>query len=155
MAGLVCNTIGGVIIGGIGSGIFASFMNATGIAKSVAKTTAPLFKNAFYYGAMNGVVHGTFTKCSKSALETLRIERKDVLLAWNITMLALFVIARYGVAEACNQSFKANISQNYVHIGTVLHAVMSPCILMAQPHIAQCINDMFFFNMRLLDEEPL
>ena len=141
MAGLVCSATFNAIGGGIGSGIFAWFMNATGIAQSVAKTTAPLFQNAFYYGAMNGAIQGVVYNISTQTQMNARIENRGVLLAWNASVFALVVLARYGIAEACNQSFKANISSRFVHIGTVFHVVMSPCSLLCQTGITGFLNE--------------
>jgi hypothetical protein len=64
MAGLICSATCNAIGGGIGSGVFAWFTNATGIAQNVAKTTAPLFQNAFYYGAINGAIQSVVNTLS-------------------------------------------------------------------------------------------
>ena len=144
MLGIVGNTVCGATIGGIGSGIFASFMNVTGIAKQVANTTAPLFQDAVCYGLINGAIHGILTNSSNKAKEVLKVEERDVLLVWNISILALCVIARYSVARYCNESFQANISRNYVHIGSVLHAFISPWNLMIQSKLVDVLTSCIY-----------
>ena len=39
--------------GGIKSSVFTMFVDQGGIAQNIAKTTAPYFKGAFVFGAMN------------------------------------------------------------------------------------------------------
>ena len=116
------------ICNGLSSGIWAWGMGVTGIAESVAKTTAPLFQEAFYYGALNGAISTIVDTVSDNIKE--RIIAHDNIVAdnaWDLTKNMLLILSRYGTAYLCNQTLGTKITNSYVHIGTAVRSVGVLC----------------------------
>ncbi|MGE0197572.1 MAG: hypothetical protein AB7N99_00920 [Simkaniaceae bacterium] len=116
------------ICNGLSSGIWAWGMGVTGIAESVAKTTAPLFQEAFYYGALNGAISTIVDTVSDNIKE--RVIAHDNIVAdnvWDLTKTLLLIVSRYGTAYLCNQTLGTKITNSYVHIGTAIKSGFALC----------------------------
>ena len=105
---------------GIIYGTCAWLLNVTGIPQRIANTAAPLFKNACYYGVINGSIQMIMLPLVWQIQKESRVRNPNSLFLWNILTEVFFVIAQYRIAKIFNRYFKANISPLFIHSMTVV-----------------------------------
>ena len=104
--------------GGIKSSVFTMFVDKGGIAQNIAKTTAPYFKGAFVFGAMNTTFEYASTNLKKKVQNDLFENGLNLYKELDGFQIVLNIATRYAVAKLCNRYFGTQITNKFVHIYT-------------------------------------
>lgn len=139
----VQNAVFQTAVGAIGSGAFAWLIGVREAAQNVAKTTAPLFKDAVIYGALNGAIRfgvGEINEATSTPPEFLHpVVRRVRVLLCGLTCLA----ARYGIAALCNEEFATKITPSYIHTGTVARTPLLLCEVLTGLNCSDCLGFLY------------
>lgn len=109
------------------SGIGSWIADVTGLAENVLGTTAPIFKHAAAYGALNGVVNVGLNVGTELVVETTGVRHTRTEAAIGLVQDIIRIASRYGVAKVCKDSFGMNVPMAYVHIGTAIKTPLALC----------------------------
>jgi len=112
------------ISGGISSSVFTWFVDRTGVVQNIAKTTTPLLKGAFVFGAVNGTVEYASTNLKKKVKRDWTPEGYGLDKGVDALQFALAIASRYAVAKLCNEYFGSKITNEFVHIYTASDVIM-------------------------------
>ena len=112
------------ITSGINSSVFTWFIDRTGVIQNIAKTTTPLLKGAFAFGAINGTVEYASTNLKEKVKRDWVPEGYGLDKGADALQFALVIASRYAVARLCNEYFGTKITNNFVHIYTASDIIM-------------------------------
>jgi hypothetical protein len=112
------------ISSGIDSSIFTWFVDRTGVVQNIAKTTTPLLKGAFVFGAVNGTVEYASTNLKEKVKRDWTPEGYGLDKGVDALQFALAIASRYAVAKLCNEYFGTKITNEFVHIYTASDVIM-------------------------------
>lgn len=107
-----------VMYTGINSSVFTWFVDRTGVVQNIAKTTTPLLKGAFVFGAINGAVEYASTNLKKKVKRDWIPEGSYLGEGADVLQFALTMASRYAVKKLCNEYFGTKITNEFVHIYT-------------------------------------
>jgi len=127
VVGSLCGISCGAIYGGVKHGVLSWTLNATGLAQSLIKQSAPTFQAAFYYGACSGMARYVVKHVSQESQKASRIERYSVLYMINALTIATEILTRYGAAYVLTTQAGIRIDMKYVHITAAWAAMTAPC----------------------------
>lgn len=94
------------ISSGINSSIFTWFVDRTGVVQNIAKTTTPLLKGAFVFGAINGTVEYASTNLKEKVKRDWTPEGYGLDKGVDALQFTLAIAARYAVATDIEQFAK-------------------------------------------------
>ncbi|WP_316358205.1 hypothetical protein [Candidatus Neptunichlamydia sp. REUL1] len=106
--------------------IFTCLVDQTGVVQNIAKTTTPLLKDAFVFGAVNGTVEYASTNLKKKAKRDWTPEGYGLDKGVDALQFAIAIASRYAVAKLCNEYFGTKITNEFVHIYTASDFIMIP-----------------------------
>jgi len=112
------------ISSGISSSVFTWFVDRTGVVQNIAKTTTPLLKGAFAFGAINGTVEYASTNLKEKVKRDWVPEGYGLDKGADALQFTLAIASRYAVARLCNEYFGTKITNKFVHIYTASDVIM-------------------------------
>ncbi|WP_316359368.1 hypothetical protein [Candidatus Neptunichlamydia sp. REUL1] len=123
------------IYGGIHSSIFTWFVDRTGVVQNIAKTTTPLLKGAFVFGAVHRTVEYASTNLQGKVKRDWTPKGYGLDKGVDALQFAIAIASRYAVAKLCNEHFGTKITNEFVHIYTASDVIMmtSPMGTMTSP----------------------
>lgn len=111
----------------LSSGIGAWIADVTGLAENVLGTTAPIFKHAAAYGALNGVVSVSLSFGKELIAEAAGVKHTKAEAVMDLVADIIRLVSRYGVAKLCSDSFGMKVPLSYVHLGTAIKTPFALC----------------------------